>query len=450
MATNNYEGDPVKPQPLPDAQLELKYGIRTPAQLSAYNTSRPPLDYLIQDLIPDQGITVSIGASHVGKSPFWEQACIAVAGGLDAFLGRACHAKGGSRVLYIDCENRTSSIEKRLRTMSQHLGLRDTPPSFMVWSLNAIAECEHTARGFLTNWDLWLRGILHDSRPSLVIIDPISAICPKFGANREETYPIFVTLRTMMNEYKCSFVLVHHLRKPSQERERPNLSEAKDEQEVANWLDQAIGSGAINNGPDVRVGMDFCDSEIVKGVDVVIYGYEREESMFSPLYLKRLYSTDGEGDGKPVAYGISSTLDQLSKEDRDVWDRLPEGVTFPWKTISSAHPGKGRPVTDFFQRCETVGVLRKVKYGQYIKIVPEAEATSPKPPTHSHPSFKPKGWLEMFIWERETTSKLNTGRKRRRMAGTRVLSKLSKPSEAAPSYPVGDKTRKSGKVTLSK
>jgi RecA-family ATPase len=130
--TNNGAAGNNTAMPLTPEQLERKYGIRNPLQLAAYNAKLPPKSYLIQDLIPEQGITLSIGASHVGKSPFWGQACIAVAAGLKHFVGRACHSKPGTRVLYLDCENRTRSIQERLQVMSSHLGLQEVPPSLMV------------------------------------------------------------------------------------------------------------------------------------------------------------------------------------------------------------------------------------------------------------------------------------------------------------------------------
>jgi len=130
-------------------------------------------------------------------------------------------------------------------------------------------------------------------------------------------------------------------------------------------LDEAIGSGAIINGPDIRLGIDAWTLDDT--AEVIIRGFEREEDdEFSPIKLKRIFGDDG----KPIAYGVPVSLAiNLNVQDRTAWDKLPEG-DFQWEEIAKAYGGNSVKMQRAFKdRCVTAGVLRQVRHGIYRKLV---------------------------------------------------------------------------------
>src|SRR5215813_13280385 len=101
------------PDPNPTANPLLKLGIYHIAELRAYNAKAGAREYLVDGLIAQQSLTLAVGDSNRGKSPYFYQMAICVAAGVP-FLGLP--VKQG-RVLYIDAENSTGEVEHMVTTL---------------------------------------------------------------------------------------------------------------------------------------------------------------------------------------------------------------------------------------------------------------------------------------------------------------------------------------------
>jgi len=125
-----------------------------------------------------------------------------------------------------------------------------------------------------------------------------------------------------------------------------------------------------------------------------VRGYEREQDeQFPPLFVKKIYSY-----GEPVAYGVPSVLDELLPEEQTVWESLPEGE-LPRSEIKKAYGGSSESKIDkFIKDCQTHNLLRKLPgHGRYTKVRPATAVMKANGPAYI---FRPKTWLEEFIWER--------------------------------------------------
>src|SRR3989442_1423720 len=88
--------------------FHIKHHILTPEQLSQRAAELKNAEYLIEGIIPKQGISIAVGDSGLGKSPFLYQGAISVASGA-TFLGRSVQQ---GPVLYMDCENGLAQVEE--------------------------------------------------------------------------------------------------------------------------------------------------------------------------------------------------------------------------------------------------------------------------------------------------------------------------------------------------
>src|SRR5262245_58435202 len=91
-----------------DAQAKFLHShhVWTPQQLTLRANELKIADYIVDGLIPQQGISIAVG-SGLGKSPLQYQAGICVAAG-EPFLGRKVQR---GRVLYIDYENGLAQVD---------------------------------------------------------------------------------------------------------------------------------------------------------------------------------------------------------------------------------------------------------------------------------------------------------------------------------------------------
>src|SRR5207245_7405783 len=106
--------------------------VWTPQELSRRTDELKIADYIIDGLIPQQGISIAVGDSGLGKSPFQYQAGICVAAGVP-FLGRKVQS---GRVLYIDYENGLAQVDSLVSRITSYLKLPKAPTDFRIWNAN--------------------------------------------------------------------------------------------------------------------------------------------------------------------------------------------------------------------------------------------------------------------------------------------------------------------------
>ena len=343
---------------LPDSSnqnVHKRHHIFTPDELSQRAGELKNLEYLIDGLIPKQGISITVGDSGLGKSPLLYQGAICVAAGMP-FLGRPIRQ---GPVLYMDCENGLVQVEEVVGRISTFLGLRNRPADLHLWNLNDCAEqFGQAGYGF--------HNIIEDVQPAWVIVDPLNAIFAGIEHDNTRTTEIYKHLRQLMSKYHFSLTGTHHIRKPDEKGPKtPSL----DSTDFNNWFFQTRGPRALINGADVRIGVDR-PSGISDDSQLVLGGFERVYGTFPLIRLKRVLGEDGD----PVGYEQLSGADLLKDpHQRDAFHRLPD--SFRFKEAMSIYDRKDQATKDFLNKCISAGIVRKPAKGIYekVKFAPEEE-----------------------------------------------------------------------------
>ncbi len=207
--------------------------VWTPQELSQRAEELKIADYIIDGLIPQQGITISVGDSGLGKSPLHYQAGICVAAGVP-FLGRQVRC---GRVLYIDHENGVAQIDALVSRLSTFLGLAERPKDFRIWSAND------------SEAPIDLGAVCEEFKPSWVIIDPLSLMWPSAERDNPSASEVIKLLRQLTGKHQCAVTIMHHLRKPS---DNPKAKrEPLETAEWNSWFHHARGPSVFINNSDV-------------------------------------------------------------------------------------------------------------------------------------------------------------------------------------------------------
>ena len=318
--------------------------IWTPQELSRRAEELKIADYIIDGLIPQQAISIAIGDSGLGKSPFQYQAGICVAAGVP-FLGRKVQR---GRVLYIDYENGLAQVDGLVSRITSCLRLAKAPADFRIWNAND------------GNGTLDLAAVCREFKPTWVIIDPVSGMYPAIERDNPTAAAAFQMFRRLMAEHRCSITITHHLRKPS---EHPKSKrEALETAEWNTWFHQARGPSVLINGSDVRLGVDR-PSPCLNEDHLIVRGFERVNGDIPIIRICRVRDADGE----PIGYRLLAGADQLTNPAHSAaYHTLPHAFSF---SEAKAVYNKGdQATTDFLKKCISAGILRKAKKGWYENV----------------------------------------------------------------------------------
>lgn len=323
--------------------------IWTPQELSNRAEELKITDYIVDGLIPQQGITISVGDSGLGKSPLHYQGGICVAAGVP-FLGRRVRR---GRVLYIDHENGVAQVHGLVSRISSHLQLPKPPDDFRIWSAND------------SETPIDLVAVCEEFRPSWVIIDPLSLMWPSAERDNPSAAQVIKSLRQLMGKHHCVVTMMHHLRKPS---DNPKAKrEPLETAESNTWFHQARGPSVFINNSDVRLGIDR-PAPCLNKDHLIVKGFERVNGEIPIIRLCRVRDQDGE----PIGYKLLAGAEQLDNpEQRAAYADLPGAFAFGQ---AKAVYGKGDQATsDFLNKCVSGGILHKPRRGCYEKLNPAAE-----------------------------------------------------------------------------
>jgi len=167
----------------------------------------PPVEWLVEGLIPQDGITIIGGDAGVGKSWLVYHLAQCVAAGLD-FLGQFPVKQGA--VLVVDAESGRNLLERRFKKLFR--GLTRLYPhvrrALPVSMLLAAVKLKGQAVGRFTE-------LLKHEGIALVIVDPLVHLHTTDENSSVDMAALFETLRRIQKETGCCFVLTHHSRKES-------------------------------------------------------------------------------------------------------------------------------------------------------------------------------------------------------------------------------------------
>ena len=298
--------------------------------------------FLLQDHIARNSITLMVGDSGLGKSPFNYELGICIASGLP-FLGIPT-VQG--RVLYLDYEDDISQMILLAETISQKLGLPGPPDTFRFWS-PAMSESDpdplKLIRGF---------------RPDLTIIDTISAAYPKAEMQNDSVTELYNQCR----ETGSAVEFVHHLKKDSSD-EDSSFDLDLDRPTTVRDFQCVRGASALYNNAYLRLKL----IRARKNDDdwaFIVRGYRRGQGHIPTLSVGRVLNENGEPTGHYRLGGLA----RLSSRHREILGELPD--RFRWKDLGDLFKGNGSK-TAFLSACEGVGLLKSRKDGDYYVKHPD-------------------------------------------------------------------------------
>ena len=168
----------------------------------------PPRRFLVEGLLPREGLTLLAAPAKTGKSWLVLQLASALVRE-QPFLGRATHK---TRVLYLSLEDNPIRLRERSRVMDC-LGSPD---------LFFCTRSELLGRGFEEGVDSFLR---RQQGIGLVIVDTLQKIrevgreSPSYGAD----YRTMDLLKELSERYKLAVLLVHHTNKKEEAADSMNM-----------------------------------------------------------------------------------------------------------------------------------------------------------------------------------------------------------------------------------
>jgi hypothetical protein len=318
----------------------LPQGVLTPAEVDRICLEEKRTQFLIEGLLPANGIAIAAGESSIGKSALICQLGLSVAAGVP-FLGMKTVP---GPVLYFDLENSIFDCKAMRDSLVGFLRLDRTPDDFLL-TQEPLAD---------------LNEALDKVRPKLVVIDSLRAFRPDVTDRNARAAEWLMEIRKLSRTYECTFLIVHHLRKPSRDSASPDLEACN----VAAWLLDMEGPRAFVNQTDVRLAITEGDLDPA----ALKLKWSRRVRGDSPVVLiERIF----DGDGDPVGYRHLMGADLLSPEKRAAFDRLAsEFSTAEAKTARQACGlgGGNDPTNKFLAECKQLGLIEKLERGRWRKL----------------------------------------------------------------------------------
>jgi hypothetical protein len=301
-----------------------KKNILTDSELLAKDI--PPVDFIVDGLLPATGLAVIGGKPKDGKSIMMTDLSLSMSGG-GKFLGAFDVAQRD--VLYLALEDTERRMKDRIKKI-----IPDCPPSGRI---HFAFSWDDQGLGVLGNLSKWL-----DSHKEVktVIIDTISKFSPQFNSSQYgKQYEKFSELKKLADDRNILIILVHHLRKSKSDDPFAMLYGSNSLTGVADttWiLQRKRGSSKAKL---LMTGRDIHDGEFDLKLDTTLLSW---------------FAVD------PI------TADRIGQELRKVFDiLLSKGVVMTLGEISIASGFKKQVLVKYLQKLIDHGYVEKVGYGQY-------------------------------------------------------------------------------------
>lgn len=160
----------------------------------------PPLEWLVRDIIPKQGVMLLAGRPKLGKSWLALQAAHRVCTGQD-FFG---HSTAQGTVLYLALEDGQRRTQRRLKEQSWTVS--EARSVFFGYELPGGLDPDGLDR---------LRIMIEQTEPALVVLDALAKVLPKGIKENvaEDMARVLYPLSDLANRAGCAMLVVHHHRK---------------------------------------------------------------------------------------------------------------------------------------------------------------------------------------------------------------------------------------------
>lgn len=318
-------------------QSRLHIGIYTVKQMKVEVQNIRKAPFLLQDLIARNSITLMVGDSGLGKSPFNYELGLCIASGVP-FLGIPTTP---GRVLYLDFEDEVEEMIDLAETISQKLGLPEPPEAFRFWS------------PAMTTADPDPFRLIRAYSPDFVIIDTISAADPK--AETENKYAS--ELYNRCRETGAAVEIVHHLKKDSDDESDSSFDLDLDRPTAVQDFHCVRGASALYNNAYLR--WKLIRSRANSEEAFIVRGYRRGKGHIPTISVGRILNDNGE----PIGHYRVGGSARLSARYREVFTALPE--RFRWKDLSEHFQNSNSSRTQFINSCKSLELLNSQKDGDY-------------------------------------------------------------------------------------
>jgi AAA domain-containing protein len=322
----------------PDSTLSVErlrsLGVLSPDEVDRICAENQRTQFLIEDFLPAKSIAIAAGESTIGKSPLLCQLGLCVAAGIP-FLGLST---GRGRVLHFDLENSLPDCKAMRDSLAQFVGLKFVPPDFL-----------------LSQEPRDLEPVIAVVRPRLIIIDSLRAFRPDVAKDNAAAGAWLQEIRKLARTYDCTFLIVHHMRKPNKEYVPPELDSCN----VATWLLEMEGARALVNQTDIRIGI----AEAHIDPAALEFKWSRRVQGDSPL---RLLERVRDEEGEPVGYRQLTGIAFLNDDRRAAFEKLP--IEFSTGQAKATLDRGDDPTNKFLLECKELGLIEKLRRGQWKKL----------------------------------------------------------------------------------
>lgn len=310
-----------KPEPKPDRKFLTRSDLE----------NLPPVDWIVEEVIPSAGLTLLFGDSEIGKSFLSLDLACRLATGKNFWFGgaNAPHIAKSGPVLYLNAEGNRSAIRDRLFAWEAFNGERlpdagvvlpgDTMPRIEIKELTKLLDDFEKAFG---------------TNPVLVIIDTLNqAQVGDAGAssdieNSNATAGAMIhTLREVMgvqsgeSDPRTSFLLVHHTGHQDKLRYR--------------------GASAIGAGADAIIGMAYFDPSkngakrfYRPSVDDILASTRKNAEPESPYRLAWCYKSKDSERWAPFAVeGVRAEFERLNPGPLD--EKTGSSLAFRYRDLEA-------------------------------------------------------------------------------------------------------------------
>lgn len=333
--------------------MEVQYALPL-SELIARVENEPELKFIYSG-IKENSVGTVFGPSKSGKTMFCENLGMAIAAGMDSYLGMPINIDNRKVLIISFEEHYRSRTERNIKQISKLQAAHGTE-----WISNYIVASENMPMYLATpkDWQI-VEDVIEKHAPGLVILDSIT----RMSENIEESksaQEFTKKLRKMAQKTNSTVIAIHHTHKMY--GQQLSIDTIAGSRVIAQELDFMIGINRTMDGKrymkDVAFRYAPCDSEAVRTFDI-------DEKCWLNLIgqadeVKLLAALDGRVDETNRIKVLEFIQQQIDAGSESVTTRELETYFLDTKKMS-----KGTLYTSCLNKLVTEGKIAKIEKGKY-------------------------------------------------------------------------------------
>ena len=192
----------------------------------------PPVDYLVDGIIPKASLVFCFGAPGSFKTNFLLYASMLGCDNQNIFDFKV---KRKFKTLWIDEENRDIGMKDKISKISNGITWNDIK--------NRDDNLVVISRGFQLispGSIIWLGETIDQYKPDMVVIDSIAKVFPLNERDEKDVRMIYSQLSMLIKKYGITIVLIHHSRKKNFQQSSRDMEDIAGSREFAAMADSMI------------------------------------------------------------------------------------------------------------------------------------------------------------------------------------------------------------------